>query len=91
MSHYGGKAGKQGTLDMQRRIHSLRHVIGDLQRSAEKRNAELAKTRGLARRIYGYAAWLASTGKRDYELEELLDEMMHDLHIYVDPPFSTIL
>lgn len=90
MSHYGGKAGNQGTLNMQQRIHSLRRVIGDLQRSAETRNAELTKTRRLARRLYGYAVWLASTRKRDYELEELLDEMMNDLHMHTDSPFSTI-
>ena len=90
MSHYGGKAGKQGTLDMQQRIHSLRRVIGELQRSAEKRNTELTKTRYLARKLYGYAAWLITTGKRDHELEELLDEMTCELHLYAEPPFSTV-
>lgn len=57
--HYGGYAGKQGTLDMQRKIAHLGRVIHDKQRDAEKRNEQIrqlktenAKLRELVRDMW---------------------------------------
>ena len=81
--HYGGYAGKTGTLEMQRRIHQLTHVIGEQQRVAEKRNlqikrlrAERTRLRKLVRDVH--AAYVGAMNSYEGSESEIIYEVSYD-------------